>query len=72
MFSRIEGYNVSIKMLPWKRSLRKIEAGKELAVFPPYYWPKKRPYIAPYSEPLLLEQVVAICHENVLKGGRHN
>ncbi|WP_419903952.1 substrate-binding periplasmic protein [Kiloniella sp.] len=72
VFSQLEGYKVNLKMLPWKRGLRQIETGKDFAIFPPYYWPEKRPYIATYSEPLLLEQVVAICHKKVLEKARDN
>ncbi|WP_085906654.1 substrate-binding periplasmic protein [Kiloniella majae] len=70
VFKKLEGYDVSFQMLPWKRSLNEIKRGTGFAVFPPYHFPKERPYMTPYSEPILLEQVIAICHNKVLKNER--
>lgn len=65
-FDQMEGYSVSIKPLPWKRALSYIEQGKGFALYPPYHRPQKRPYIWPYSMPILDERVVVFCTEDVL------
>lgn len=65
-FARLEGYDVQIKPVPWKRGLKDVRQGRALAIFPPYYWPKQRPYMAPYSEPILNERVVVTCRSDVL------
>ena len=67
VFKRLGNYNVTFKMLPWKRGLAMVEIGEQLAIFPPYYRPKKRPYISKYSEPIYVEKVLPICIKGVLK-----
>ena len=65
-FSRLEGYRVTILPIPWKRGLHYIKGGKGFAIFPPYYRPKMRPYMWPYSAPILREELVVFCREDVL------
>lgn len=70
-FSRLRGYHIELKMVPWKRGLAMVEEGNKFAIFPPYYWPQKRPYISKYSEAIYQEQVVTICNRhNVPKAQR--
>jgi polar amino acid transport system substrate-binding protein len=66
-FSLMEGYNIIIEPVPWKRGLRYLEKGYAFAIFPPYYRPKTRPYMWPYSEPILKEEVVVICRKETLE-----
>ena len=43
---QIQGkYTVEIVGIPWKRGLKLIESGHELAIAPPYQHYKSRPYI---------------------------
>lgn len=50
-----------------------MESGTGFGIFPPYYRPDSRPYIAPYSAPILSEQITVFCQQNVLyKGNRIN
>lgn len=70
IFDQLEDYDVSIRMMPWKRGLLYVKKGWSFAIFPPYYWPVKRPYIAPYSEPILLEKVVVVCNPDILEKPR--
>lgn len=65
-FAQLDGYEVVIKPVPWKRGLKHIRQGRAFAIFPPYFWPEQRPYMAPYSEPILNERVVVACREEVL------
>lgn len=66
-FSRMEQYKVKIKAIPWKRGLKHLEEGKGFGIYPPYYHIRKRPYIYPYSLPILEEQVVLFLREDVAK-----
>ena len=67
VFSHLEDHQVTLKMEPWKRGLSMIKEGTKLAIFPPYYWSEKRPYISEYSEPIYKEQVVSICNKQRLR-----
>jgi len=69
-FSRIPGYKVTIKAYPWKRGLKMLEDGKGFAIYPPYFRAKQRPYIWPYSIPVLNEKVVVFCRKGVLTKSR--
>lgn len=69
-FSRMSGYSVNIDPVPWKRALMYVERGDGFAISPPYYRPKERPYISPYSVPVLDEEVVAFCRVETLKTPR--
>ncbi|MCJ8299728.1 MAG: transporter substrate-binding domain-containing protein [Pseudomonadales bacterium] len=71
VFDQLPEYQVTISMMPWKRGLTYIKQGKRLAIFPPYYWPKSRPYMEVYSEPILLETVLVTCNEAILKDARN-
>lgn len=65
-FSRMEGYRVTITPIPWKRGLHYIKSGEGFAIFPPYYRPEVRPYMWPYSAPILREELVVFCRQDVL------
>jgi len=66
-FLKMKGYQIEIKALPWKRGLKMLEDGKGFAIYPPYYRPKERPYIWPYSIPILDERVVVFCRAEILE-----
>lgn len=55
-------FEVEIKLVPWKRGLKLLEQNRAFALFPPYRYSSKRPYIHPYSLPILEEQVVVYCN----------
>ncbi|MFT5708731.1 MAG: polar amino acid transport system substrate-binding protein [Oceanospirillaceae bacterium] len=67
IFQQLDTYDVTILMLPWKRGLSMLEKGQHFAIFPPYYWPHKRPYIDRYSEAIFVEKVIPICNKEVLE-----
>lgn len=71
-FSRMKGYDVFISATPWKRGLKYLEQGNGFALYPPYYRPIERPYIHPYSVPILEEKVVVFCSEKILQQSRPN
>ncbi|TFH90297.1 substrate-binding periplasmic protein [Vibrio ouci] len=67
VFERMPDYRVIIKPIPWKRGLKMLKIGQSFALFPPYYFPDKRPYISPYSDPILNEEVVVYCRPDRVK-----
>lgn len=71
-FAKMPDYKVVIEMVPWKRALKLVEQGKGLAVFPPYYRAAERPWIDPWSEPILEEGFAAYCRNEVLSSPKPN
>ena len=69
VFPKMKEYNVRIEPVPWKRGLSYVEEGEGLAIFPPYYRPKERPWMQ-FSEPILTETVVVFCRDKVMKKDR--
>lgn len=57
---------VKIEMYPWKRALKLVESGDAQAIFPPHYFPQRRPYISLYSQRILNEQVTVICNPDTI------
>jgi polar amino acid transport system substrate-binding protein len=66
-FAKMTDYNINIKPVPWKRGLKLIETGIGFALYPPYHRTKERPYMWPYSIPILDERVVLFCREEILQ-----
>lgn len=71
-FSKMDGYDVTIELVPWKRALNLVETGRGFACFAPYYRPKQRPWISPWSEPIIKEGFAAYCRKDVLSSPRPN
>ncbi|GAB6177298.1 ABC transporter substrate-binding protein [Desulfobaculum senezii] len=71
-FKRMDGYNVTIELVPWKRAMKLIEKGQGFAAFPPYYRPEQRPWIQPWSDPILEEGFAVYCRAEVLTSPRPN
>ncbi|TWI70326.1 amino acid ABC transporter substrate-binding protein, PAAT family (TC 3.A.1.3.-) [Desulfobotulus alkaliphilus] len=69
-FSRMKDYDVSIELVPWARGLNFIETGSGLALYPPYEHRETRPWMDPYSVPILDETVVIFCTEDSLPKSR--
>lgn len=61
----VEGYNVKIRPIPWKRGLYDLERGQSFALLPPYKM-NNRNYIDYYSNPIFKENVVLFCHQDVV------
>ena len=64
--SRMAGYKVDIKTVPWKRGMAMLESGTAFALYPPYMNTKDEPWTWPYSLPLYEEHVVAVCRKEVI------
>ncbi len=65
-FSKMKSYEVEIVAVPWKRGLKRLKDGEGFALYPPYFHTLKRPYIWPYSLPIIEEIVVVFCREDLL------
>lgn len=66
-FARMPRYAVTIEPVPWKRGLALLASGQGFALYPPYRRTQERPWMTPYSEPVLEETVVVVCRDEVLK-----
>jgi polar amino acid transport system substrate-binding protein len=69
-FSRMEGYNVKLTPIPWKRGQRIMEQGKGIGLAPVFYHGHDWPYLYPYSLSFYTETILAICDQQVLKQPR--
>ncbi|MEG1118525.1 MAG: transporter substrate-binding domain-containing protein, partial [Janthinobacterium sp.] len=58
-------YAVQLRPVPWKRGVLMLQTGDAFALYPPYSWRSERPYVR-YSVPLLMEQLVVLCKQDVL------
>jgi polar amino acid transport system substrate-binding protein len=67
-FGKIEGYDVSIKLVPWKRGLSKLKEGVDFALFPPHLRPNMHPYMTLYSKFILEETIVVLFTKETLAG----
>lgn len=65
-FARMPDFDVTIQMMPWKRALALVKAGRAMGIFPPYRRDAQRPYISPYSLQILKEEVIVLCTANAL------
>ena len=58
-------YQVQLRPVPWKRGVLMLQTGAAFALYPPYSWRSERPYVG-YSAPLLMEQLVVFCNQEVV------
>lgn len=72
VFSRMNGFNVTLEAVPWARAKRYMEDGKGLAIVPVFFHGHDWPYLHPYSIPFSKERIDVICNENILKTPRLN
>ena len=61
------GEQHSVKGMPWKRGLNSLKGKMVDALYPPYYRPELRPYMA-YSIDILDETPVIFCHKDSAAG----
>lgn len=62
---RLRGYRLQLQPILWRRALAEVEAGQALAVVPPAFRPRERPYIGRYSAALLVERITVFCRQSV-------
>lgn len=65
VFQRMDEYDVTIQPVPWIRGLKYLESGSGFALYPLYHRRSMRPYIWPYSLPLMGETVAVYCIDDV-------
>ncbi|WP_309247267.1 transporter substrate-binding domain-containing protein [Shewanella sp. VB17] len=66
IFAKMNNYKITINPIAWKLGLSYMESGKGFALSPPYHRTKERPYIWPYSIPILDERIIVVCRAKVL------
>ena len=71
-FSRMEGFAVTMKPVPWKRGKKMMETGKGFGLTPAFFHGHDWPYLYPYSLPFYTETIVAVCQDEVLSTSRPN
>jgi len=71
-FSRMQGFKVTMKPVPWKRGKIMMKNGQGYALAPPYFHGHDWPYLYPYSLRLFTETVIVVCNEKVLNLPRPN
>lgn len=71
IIKKMHNYKVEIVPMPWKRSLNQVKEGDAFAIYPPYYYPNKRPYIKFFSLPILQEEVIVVCRPGVLSNKKN-
>lgn len=64
----LSGYRIELRPVPWKRGLAELEAGRALALSPPYNRPE-REYMR-YSTPFWQEQLVVYCRADIARAPR--
>ncbi|MCY4334019.1 MAG: transporter substrate-binding domain-containing protein [Litoreibacter sp.] len=63
---RLNGeYKIEVESVPWARAVKLVESGRAQGLVGTYYRPEVRPWINPYSEPLLQDPVSVFCREGV-------
>lgn len=67
VFAKMPEYEVTIKLVPWKNGLNKVETGRGLAMFAPYYNEERSAWMD-LSEPILPEIIVVYGTEEKLQG----
>ncbi len=67
---RIDGYRIKFIPAPWQRVKKEVENGSAFAFVPPYYHGHDWPYVWPYSLPILEEEVILVCRNEVLETTR--
>ncbi len=65
-FSKIPEYDVTFKMMAWKRAISITKKGKTVGFFPPYYSDERTSWIK-YSEPIASETSVVFAKNKTLK-----
>lgn len=66
--AKLPDYKIDLQTIPWKRALAMIESGEAFGFYPPYRRENLRPWIAPYSVPMLEEKVVVWCNSDRVAG----
>lgn len=72
IFSELPEYTLDLQLYPWRRGLDMVRSGEAAGIIPPYYGPNERPYIAPYSDPILKETTVVYCRDTAATSDANN
>lgn len=61
----IKDYKIVLKTMPWRRGLNEIKRGKIIGLYPPYFRSIERPYMWPYSIPIVEEETIVVCNKKI-------
>lgn len=67
-FKNIDKYTLKWVSGSWKDGVTALQKGDVMGLVPPYYRPEKRPWMKPYSVPILDEVVSIVCNKEGIKG----
>ena len=70
-FSKMKGFKVTLKTIPWKRGKKLMEVGKGFGLAPAFFHGHDWPYLYPYSLPFYTETIIAVCDEKHLQSPRN-
>ncbi len=71
-FSKMDGFAVTLKPVPWKRGKLMMKEGDGLGLTPAFFHGHDWPYLYPYSLPFYTETIVTICNRKILSEKRSN
>lgn len=69
-FSRLPGFAVSLRPVPWRRGKYIMENGQGLGLAPAFFHGHDWDYLYPYSHPFYTETIVSICTSETLNAPR--
>ncbi len=67
VFSKMEGFNVTMKPVPWKRGKHIMEKGEGFGLAPAFFHGHDWPYLYPYSAPFYIETIITVCDKKILE-----
>jgi len=70
VFSKMKNYEVTIKMLPWKRGISYLKNDEIFALFPPYYDQNRALWML-FSESILREEILIYGKKENLEGRKN-
>lgn len=70
VFRKMEGFNVTMKPVPWKRGKLMMKKGEGFGLAPVFFHGHDWPYLYPYSAPFYNETIITVCDEKALEDYR--
>lgn len=71
-FSKMDGFNVNIVPIPWKRGKKMMANGEAFALAPAFFHAHDWGYLYPYSLPFYTETIIVACNKNIMSQPRPN
>ena len=58
----LDGYDIELVPVKWTRGLQRVREGEALGIVGVYFSGRHRPYLYPYSSPLVKDEAVIVCN----------